>query len=156
MRRVFRWAIPTVCLGLIVIQFFHPEKNLSPGPIPPEDLRVLHPMPAPVRKHLEVGCYDCHSNNTSYPWYSQVQPIAWWLDYHIRDGKHELNLSNFGRYSTKRQVDKLDSIIDELNEHAMPLRSYTWMHREAKFTDVERQAIVDWAQALRDKLADDL
>ena len=156
MRRVFRWIFVFVCVGFVAIQFVHPEKNQSLGSLSPEDLRTLHPIPEPVRKRLEVGCYDCHSNHTRYPWYSQVQPFAWWLDQHIRDGKRELNLSTFGRYPAKRQVDKLESIIDALNDRSMPLRSYTWTHRDAIFTDEESKEIVAWAEALRDKLEEDL
>jgi len=156
MRRYFRRAAIALCLGLVAIQFVRPTKNLSPGPMPPEDLRAAHPMPEAIRRRLEVACYDCHSNNTRYPWYAEIQPVAWWLDWHVRDGKHELNLSNFGSYSLKRQADKLDSIVDELNERKMPLRSYTWTHRDAAFTDADIAAIVAWAEDLRDKLSEQL
>ena len=156
MRRQIRRVFVILCLLLVAIQFFRPTKNLSPGPMSPDDLRALQPIPEAVKTRLEIGCYDCHSNNTRYPWYAEIQPVAWWLDVHVRDGKRELNFSNFGRYPLKRQVDKLESVIDELNNHTMPLPSYTWTHREASFTDSERGEIVAWAEALRDKLAEQL
>ena len=156
MRRQFRRIIVILCLGLLGIQFLRPTKNLSPGAMPPDDLRALQPIPEAAKARLENGCYDCHSNNTRYPWYAEIQPFAWWLDMHVRDGKRELNFSGFGRYPLKRQVDKLDSVIDELNDHTMPLPSYTWTHRDARFTDAERDEIVAWAEALRDKLAEQL
>ncbi|MBP8255914.1 MAG: heme-binding domain-containing protein, partial [Opitutaceae bacterium] len=95
MRRQFRRIIVILCLGILGIQFFRPTKNLSPEAMPPDDLRALQPIPEAVRTRLENGCYDCHSNNTRYPWYAEIQPFAWWLDMHVRDGKRELNFSGF-------------------------------------------------------------
>lgn len=156
MLRVLRWLAILLLVAFLGIQFVRPEKNLSPGPIPAEDLRILHPMPAAIRQKLEVSCYDCHSNQTRYPWYAEIQPLGWWLDQHLKDGKRELNLSTFGSYPLSRQVDKLDAIIDSVKDRTMPLPSYTWTHFDAKFSDEEVAALVVWAETLRDKIEEEL
>ena len=144
-----------IFLGLLVvmigIQFIRPEKNVSPVP-GKNDLLVLHPAPAEVKQILTVGCYDCHSDNTRYPWYSEVQPFAWWIANHVRDGKRELNLSSFGNLSPKRKANRLEEMVDLIASRKMPLPSYTLVHRDAKFTDAQTKQLNDWLEALRDKV----
>ena len=142
-----------VVLGiLIVIQFFHPEQNLGPlgGP---DDIAARFPVPTDVHTVLVNACYDCHSNRTRYPWYAGVQPVGWWLAHHVNEAKGELNFSTFGAYTTKRTARKLDAIADEVEQGDMPLRSYTWMHPEARLTAEQRKKIISWAQALHTKIA---
>jgi hypothetical protein len=148
--------VKKVFLGLFVLavglQFFRPEKNI--GDVPAStDLFVLHPAPAEVRQLLAVGCYDCHSDTTRYPWYAEMQPLGWWLAQHVRDGKRELNLSAFGELTKKRQATKLEEMVDVIARRAMPLKSYTITHRDAVFTDAQIKQINDWLEALRDKVA---
>jgi len=156
MFRFARWTAFLILVAFLGLQFFKPAKNLSRGPIPEDDLRALHEVPPAIRTQLEAACYDCHSNNTRYPWYAEIQPFGWWLAAHVRDGRRELNLSAFGRYPAKRQADKLDSIVDVLNERTMPLPSYTWGHPEAVLNDEEISKLVNWAESLRDKIEDEL
>src|SRR6267142_1784670 len=93
--------LPGLALLLVAIQFYRPARNLSAAP-GPNDINVKHPLPPAVKTLLANACYDCHSNNTRYPWYADVQPIAWWLGRHIDEGKRHLNFSEFGRYPPKR------------------------------------------------------
>jgi hypothetical protein len=105
-----------------------------------------------VKQLLHVGCYDCHSNNTRYPWYSEVQPFAWWIANHVRDGKRELNLSSFGDLSPKRKAGRLEEMVDQIASRKMPLPSYTLAHHDAKFTDAQIKLLTDWLEDLRDKV----
>ncbi len=141
-------------LGVAAVagQFIRPARNISATPPGKDDLATLYPTPPAVRHVLEVACYDCHSDNTRYPWYAGVQPVGWWLENHIDDGKRELNFSEFGTYSAKRQGRKFGAIADQLTDHTMPLKSYTWIHRDAALTDEQRNALIDWAVALQDKI----
>lgn len=143
-----------ILLGLgavfVAIQFVRPEKNDSPAG--PDDLVAHYAPPAEVRQILETACYDCHSNRTRYPWYAQVQPVGWWLASHINDGKDELNFSEFAAYSEHRRAKKLLSVSDEVTERSMPLKSYTWIHRDAKLTAAQIKTLADWAEALADKI----
>lgn len=145
-----------IIIGLLVVfvglQFARPEKNLSAVPAK-TDLLVLHPAPAEVKNLLTIGCYDCHSDNTRYPWYAEIQPLAWWLAKHVTEGKRELNLSYFGELTTKRKATKLDDMIDLIISRKMPLASYTLVHRDARFTDAQVKAITSWLEVVRDKVA---
>jgi hypothetical protein len=130
-----------------------PAKNISTAPPGKNDVATLYAPPADVRRALEVGCYDCHSNNTRYPWYAQIQPVGWWLAQHIRNGKSELNFSEIGTYSPRTQAKKFAAISDQVEGRDMPLKSYTWIHRDAVFTAAQIKAITDWADEQHDKLA---
>ena len=148
--------IKKIFVGVVVLlgaaQFVRPGKNLSPisGP---DDIAVKHPVPAQVMTVLRQACYDCHSNNTRYPWYTEVQPVGWWLNWHVNDGKRHLNFSQFGGYSAKRAGKKLEQITDEVKQHGMPLPSYTWMHPGARLTPDEIRLLADWAESLRTGIA---
>jgi hypothetical protein len=151
MKKVLKRSLLVLLIVLVVIQFFRPGPNRAAGP-PTQDITAGYAVPQPVMHVLQRSCYDCHSNNTSYPWYSKVQPVAWWLDDHIKEGKRELNFSEFAAYSPKKAAHKLDEIIAETGEREMPLSSYTLMHSQAKLSDAEIKLISDWATALGDSI----
>lgn len=133
---------------LVVIQFVRPEKNTS-GTVGANDIRVSNPVPANVLSVLKRACFDCHSNNTNYPWYANIQPLGWWLQNHINEGKEELNFSEFGTYSAKKAAHKLEETAEMVEEKEMPLESYTWIHKNAKLTQDEIKLVADWALALK-------
>ena len=137
---------------LIIIQFFRPAKNLSNDLT--YDVSTKYMVPDSVQKILKVACNDCHSNRTEYPWYAEVQPIAWWLNYHVNDGKGHLNYSNFTSRPIAVQNHKFEETIEMVKEGEMPLASYTWLglHSNAKLTDEQRDMIVSWAEAQMDTL----
>lgn len=136
-------------VAFIGIQFFRPDKNLSEAAPGANDLVVMHPPSAEVKAVLERACNDCHSPNTRYPWYAEVQPVAWWLNSHIEEAQEHLNFAKFGNYSKKRQLHKLEELIEEVEEEKMPLRSYKILHGDARLTDAEIKSLTDWAKAAR-------
>jgi len=109
-------------------------------------------VPEDVGRTLHTSCYNCHSNNTDYPWYSKVQPVGWFLQNHINKGKAELNLSEFGSYSVRKQKSKLKSMANQIEKDEMPLSSYTFIHHEARLSVESKKAIVDYLNTLRDSL----
>lgn len=131
----------------VAIQFFRPEKNES------NDLTyaisTTYKVPDEVNQILKVSCNDCHSNKTEYPWYANVQPVAWWLDGHVKDGKRHLNFSEFTNRPIAIQNHKWEETIEMVKEKEMPLESYTFMglHSEANLTDGQRQAVINWAKS---------
>jgi hypothetical protein len=137
---------------LIIIQFFRPEKNLSDDRT--NDIRTQYNVPENINAIFTVACNDCHSNKTRYPWYSEVQPVAWWLAGHVEDGKRHLNFSEFTKSKIARQNHKLEEIIETVKEKEMPLSDYTWMgfHADARLTDGQRVAIAEWAASKMDSL----
>ena len=132
---------------LIIIQFIRPGKNTDSGPHP-GDIGNTYALPGGVHDVLKNKCYDCHSNNTSYPWYTNIQPIGWWMASHIKEGKGELNFSTFSEYAKDQADHKLEEIIEVLEEEAMPLKSYLWMHPDAAVTHEESQLIKTWINSL--------
>ena len=147
LKRFFQLLI----LALIVIQFFRPAKNKSEG-ISKNDISTLYPVPTDVQDILKTSCNDCHSNNTVYPWYAEVQPVAWWLNEHIEDGKKDLNFSEFASYRPRRQYKKLEEINELVKENEMPLNSYLWIHKDAKLSDQQKLTLANWVEATRDSL----
>ena len=135
-------AILTVAVG---IQFIQPLENQSDRMERSLDITRQFPVPSKVKAILENSCYDCHSNNTKYPWYAKIQPGAWWLASHIRKGKADLNFNEFGRYSTRQQRSKLKSIASSVKDGIMPLRSYTLMHKNAILSEEDKKLIINWA-----------
>ena len=133
--------------GVIIIQFIHPKRNRSEG-AQPNYIANSFPMPADVKKILSVACMDCHSNNTRYPWYSKIQPVDWWLNDHVVDGKKELNFDEYTNKSLRYQYHKMEEAIEMVEDKKMPLKSYTWTHRDARLTDNERLLIIDWARSI--------
>ncbi len=149
--KTFKRMLVILLIVLIAIQFFRPARNRSASPSP-ADISTIYPVSANVNSVLEKACYDCHSNNTRYPWYANIQPVAWWLDDHIREGKHDLNFSEFASYRIGKQYRKLEEVIDLVKQGDMPLQSYTIVHTDAKLTREEKVLLTSWTDALRDTI----
>jgi len=134
--------------ALIILQFFGPEKNVG-------DVTDLEPFltetnpPASVQKILKTACYDCHSSNTRYPWYSNIEPVSYWMDGHVKHGKDELNFSEWSTYSAKRKDHKLEEILEEVEEGHMPISSYRWIHADAVLTEAQIKELEDWVTGAR-------
>ncbi len=147
LKRIFQLLL----IVFIVIQFFRPEKNIS-AEINSNDITTVYQMPEDVKTILKTSCYDCHSNNTIYPWYAEVQPVAWWLNEHIKDAKKDLNFSEFGTYRIRRKFRKLEEINDLVKKAEMPLKSYLILHGDAKLTDQQIVALTKWTNEVRDTI----
>jgi hypothetical protein len=113
---------------------------------------MVYNVPNTIKNKLQVSCYDCHSNNTRYPWYNKIQPITWLLENHIKEGKAELNFSEWDLLSSRRKTSKLRSIIKQIEQNEMPLSSYTLMHRTALFSEAEKQGIIQYLTELKNNL----
>ena len=144
MRRIIRIILIVLVVVLIVIQFIKPTKNAGQE-IAENEITAKHSVPQNVQQILKVSCYDCHSNTTKYPWYSRIQPVAWFLDDHIVEGKKELNFSTFATSSAMRRYKKFKEIGEQVKKGDMPLTSYTLIHRNAVLNAEEKAAIELWA-----------
>ncbi len=137
---------------LIVIQFIRPARNKN-SMVLANDISKMVSIPDSVQVILKNACYDCHSNNTEYPWYVNVQPMGWLMAKHIRQGKAELNFSEFGNYTSRRQLSKLAGIANSIKDDIMPLSSYKWMHKNARLTNAQKTIIINWVQNSKDSLS---
>ena len=150
MRRTKKIGL-VILIALIGIQFIQPGRNGSEQVLP-TDISKTVSIPRSVQSLLQSACYDCHSNNTYYPWYTYVQPIGWMLSNHIQKGKKDLNFSEFGAYSDRQQQSKLKSIASQIEDDEMPLASYTFLHKSARLIKEQKALIVDWALNAKDSI----
>ena len=133
----------------IAIQFIQPSRNKS-GQVLPTDITKLFAIPDSVQVILKNACYDCHSNNTNYPWYVNIQPVGWLMARHIDQGKEVLNFSEFGKYSSRKQLSKLAGIANSIKDDIMPLSSYKMMHKSARLSINGKAIILNWVQQSKD------
>jgi len=138
-------------VAFVGIQFIPAERNQT-DIVPLTDFMLVNNVPNNIKNKLQLSCYDCHSNNTKYPWYNKIQPVAWFLEEHIKDGKKELNFSDWTTYSNRRKKSKLRSIIKQLESGEMPLNSYTLIHKDAKLLMEETNEMINFITQLKDSL----
>jgi hypothetical protein len=136
----------------ISIQFIQPVRNKNEQVLN-TDISKMLVVSDSVQTILKNACYDCHSNNTDYPWYSNIQPMGWLMANHIKNGKAELNFSEFGSYSTRRQVSKLTGIANSIKDDIMPLSTYKLMHKSARLATSEKTILIKWAEQSKDSLS---
>ncbi|MEZ4839977.1 MAG: heme-binding domain-containing protein [Flavobacteriaceae bacterium] len=133
---------------LVGIQFYRPAKNISEE-TPVTDFLIVNNADESVATIVKNACYDCHSNNTKYPWYAEVAPFSWWIANHVNHGKEELNFSEWSTFTEKKKNHKLKEIIEEVEKRKMPLESYLPMHPEANLTDDQIKQLTDWVRTLQ-------
>ncbi len=150
MKKFLKIFFISIFVALLLLQFYpKPTRNISEG-TEKNDIAQVHQVPDAVAKILKTSCYDCHSNNTFYPWYANIQPVAWWLGDHVKEGKSELNFSEFGTYNVSRRYRKLEEISKQVKEDEMPLSSYTIIHRDSKLSADQKNLLSSWIVSLRD------
>ncbi|UKN00263.1 heme-binding domain-containing protein [Paracrocinitomix mangrovi] len=132
----------------VIIQFFRIDTSTKPVD-PTQDFLNVTNAPENVSVIMQSACYDCHSDQTKYPWYSQIAPVSWWVKHHVDEGKEHLNFSVWASYPLKKADHKLEECIEEVEEGEMPLNSYTCMHSDANLSDEEKATLNDFFQSLR-------
>jgi len=149
---MFKKILLALLALFLIIQLFRPEKNNSNDLT--NAITIKYEVPEEVAVILKNACNDCHTNNTVYPWYANIQPAAWWLEEHVVDGKRHLNLSDFINLPIAVQNHKFEEIVEVIDENEMPLESYTYLglHQEANLTSSEKDIIKGWAVQQMDYL----
>jgi len=142
MKRTIYLLLKIALVTLVVIQFIRPAKN-------EEGYKSIAFFEADTRPSSEVisilktNCYDCHSNQTTYPWYAKISPINYWMNGHINEAKEHFNVSEWEHYSLKKKDHKIEELIEMVEEEEMPLNSYTWTH--GKLSKEDRDKLLHWA-----------
>lgn len=132
--------------ALVIMQFIRPDKNEGGYESVAhfeEDAKVSPEL----AQLMKTNCYDCHSNQTVYPWYAEIAPVSYWLSDHVEDGKRHFNVSAWESYSAKKKDHKLDELIEYVEEGEMPLDSYTWLHGD--LSEEDTAALLQWASLAR-------
>ena len=143
------WLAVLVVAIVLVIQVIPVERNVSTVP-PGQSFEKTEKVPANVAAILKVSCYDCHSNETKYPWYSNISPTSWWVKNHINEGRKHLNFSTFAVYEPQRQLHKLEECIEMVEKKEMPLESYYLGHQNAKLSDEQRADLIQYFKKVKD------
>jgi len=151
MKSIKKISIPIILIIFIAIQFFDVNPNKT-AETSENSIEKKYSVPQNVRQILKTSCYDCHSNNTVYPWYSKVQPVKWWLANHINDGKRHLNFDEFGTYPNDKKLKKLDEVAETVNADEMPLSSYTVIHTNAKLSAEQKSIIQVWVKSMKGQI----
>jgi hypothetical protein len=153
MKKIIRIIAIILLSAFVIIQFFRPDFT-NPSVNPADTIEASTQIPDDVVAIFKASCKDCHSHETVYPWYSYVQPSAWFLASHIADGRRKLNFSIWNTYEARKKRKKLDEICGEVKEAAMPLPSYLWIHRDASLNGEQIKSLCDWAEVEKGKIVD--
>ena len=150
-----RFTLKNISIALIfillMIQSIQIDKTIEPVN-PATDFISVTAANTEVAGLLKTACYDCHSNQPTYPWYTNMAPVSWWIKHHINEGSQHLNFSIWGTYKDKRKNHKLEECIEMIEEGEMPISSYTLMHGEAKLTDAQKLQLVEFFKALKNTM----
>lgn len=150
-KKILKILAILIVTAFIVIQFFRIDKS-APAIVPGETLEAAVSVPPDISLILGRSCADCHSYSTIYPWYVNIQPVAWFMKNHIDDGRRHLNLSIFNTYAPKKKAKKLEEICEQVQSKEMPLPSYLWIHYDAALQESEIKALCDWADQERARI----
>ena len=145
MRKIGRISLFILLGSFIFIQFLRVNPNVSEEISPYDFLEVNKSLPYALKATLKVSCYDCHSNHTNYPWYAHIAPFSWIIDQHIRNGKQELNFSEYDSLGKRKKIAILDEICEVISDSTMPPANYLMLHREAALDFDDITAFCDWA-----------
>jgi uncharacterized membrane protein len=146
--KVCRRLLLLVVFLLLAVQAI-PVKRENPAVDQTKKLEATAIVPPEIHGILRRSCNDCHSNETVWPWYSHVAPVSWVVVYDVREGRADLNFSDWGSYSIKERSDKLEDICGRVRRDEMPDGKYTLIHRNARLTTDERNAVCAWSEQVR-------
>ncbi|PHR28160.1 MAG: cytochrome C [Fluviicola sp.] len=142
-KSIVKYILIVLLVVFGIMQFFTINKT-NPKVEEAKDLIAITTPPADIEKMIRTACYDCHSFETKYPWYSNVAPVSWFLGDHIEEGREHLNFSVWGTYDEDKANHKLHECEEEVEHKEMPLDSYTWTHGDAKLSDDQREKLAEW------------
>ena len=151
MRKVIKWVVIAILVIFLGMQVYQPERT-NPPVDETKTLFAVVTTPPEIRTVFERSCFDCHSHNTRWPFYSSIAPASWLVAADVHEGRKHLNLSMWGDYNTNKRVAKLDQICQEISDEKMPLKQYLLLHSSAALSKAEVDLICDWADEQREKL----
>ena len=153
MKKIIKKILIIGFVIFLLMQLYQPARNESYEQELTANFTKMYDVPKDVETILRTSCYDCHSNNTNYPLYSYIQPARFFMEEHIKDGKKDLNFNEFGKYSKRKQENKLEAIIKQIKSDEMPLASYTLLHKNAIVTPAQKEEVINWINKIKDSLS---
>ncbi len=153
MKKVLKIIAVVFVVAFIAVQFYRPDRT-NPPIVEAETLEATVQVPENVAAILKRSCSDCHSNQTVYPWYSNVAPFSRLLSNHIEEGRRELNFSIWATYDARKKKRKLDEICEQIEIGEMPFNQYLWLHRDAQLSEDDKKLLCEWTTAEKSKITD--
>lgn len=147
-RKIIKTIFIIAAILLVIIQFFQIDKTNPPIEATQDFIQNTNP-PTEIATILKTACYDCHSHTTKYPWYTNIQPLAWWIKGHIDNGNKHLNYSIWTTYTAKKKAHKIEEMVEVVEGKEMPMLSYMVAHNDAWIDADQRKALVDWFKTLQ-------
>jgi hypothetical protein len=144
LKRKLKWVFAIAAVGFALLQLTNPARTNPPVV---SDLMATDPPPPGIATMLHAACYDCHSSETRWPWYSRIAPMSWLIAGDVKAGREHLNLSQWPTTDPRRAAKWLDRMSDEISSGEMPLEKYTKIHADARLTDGQRMELTDWLDA---------
>jgi len=149
---VIRNILIVLLILFLAFQFIRPARNNGMASSE-KDIAHYVRVPDTVMNILKNSCYDCHSNHTNYPWYTNLNPAGLWMRQHIIYGKKAINFSDLSGFTKKKIVHRLGDIDEQIEKKEMPLPSYTFIHRGARLDSGQIRLIKAWTDSARKELA---
>lgn len=150
--KILKWIGIGIIVILACIQVVRPDRT-NPAVDRGKTMQANAQVPPEVQAIFERSCYDCHSNQTKWPWYTNVAPVSWFIADHVKDGREELSFSEWGAYAPKKADHKLEEICEMVEKGEMPLESYLILHSGAKLSEPDKQTLCNWTKAERARMA---
>lgn len=140
MTRILRYVLIGLGVVFVAIQFV-PVERANP------QVTGLVDAPQDVLTILQRSCWDCHSNETEWPWYAHVAPVSFRVSQHVWMGREHVNFTEWDRYDAEELEEAYEEIVKEIERGGMPLSDYLLVHRNAKLTTADRERLVSWAES---------
>jgi hypothetical protein len=148
MKKKWKWILGGLVVAFGLLQLTNPARTNPPVV---HDVMATNPPPAPVATLLQAACYDCHSHETKWPWYSQVAPVSWLVVSDVNEGREHVDFSDWPT-DPEAVAKKLDRINEVMDYREMPPKQYTLMHPKARLSEADRKLLMDWSDAEANKL----
>jgi Haem-binding domain len=144
MKNKLKWIFAALVAGFVLLQFTSPPRT-NPPVAPGHDLLATNAPPPEIATLLHNACYDCHSDETRWPWYSHIAPVSWLVAGDVAHGRERMNFSDWPRALPERAAKRLERISEEVDDKDMPPAKYTLLHPEARLTAGQREQLIHWA-----------
>ncbi|MCC6865675.1 MAG: heme-binding domain-containing protein [Ignavibacteria bacterium] len=155
MKKVLKFSVVVIIIAFIGIQFINRPVKITTTEIMPGHITKVMSVPSNVENILKRSCYDCHSDHTVWPWYSNVAPVSWLVADDVIRGRKKMNFSQWDKISASKREARLNEICEQVNSGEMPLEKYLYIHTDAKLSQADKDILCQWIEIELKKLEED-